>query len=333
VLRGSLLRWAALAAAIAAAFVGCGGSGDDDGPASYVGTASNAALYVTWTQSGNAVTGQLTQALAPARPDGQVQTERTSLSGTVSDGAVSLSLAGGSTVTGKLDGNTLALEYPGQDGKVVTIQLHHGDSGEFNSELAALRDRTAATREEADRKAADKQAHDDAAALADSVWGQLNALAQAADDATSSNPDLYESDLDTIRSDLDTVKSSYDVFVSDRQNGYADSFCDDASSLADDVKSMQDDIAAMRRDVRDNTNPKLIDDDINSVRAKFAALEQLDPSLLPAGAPTQHEVDTAIAAARRTVKSAGGANFTAANKLLAQAQALQATAQAACPNG
>lgn len=101
-----------LLAVASAALTGCGGSGHDDGPTSYVGTASNAAVYVTWTESGGSVTGELTQALAPSRPDGQVETQRTSLTGTISHHAVSLNLAGGTTLTGKLDGDTLTLEYP-----------------------------------------------------------------------------------------------------------------------------------------------------------------------------------------------------------------------------
>ena len=42
---------------------GCG----DDGPASFVGRASNAVVYVTWTRSGDSLSGQLTQSHATKR--------------------------------------------------------------------------------------------------------------------------------------------------------------------------------------------------------------------------------------------------------------------------
>jgi hypothetical protein len=72
-------------AAVAAAATSCG----RDRSAGYVGTASNAALYVTWTRAGDELSGQLTQALSDATT-GTVDSERTSFTGTVRGDAVSL---------------------------------------------------------------------------------------------------------------------------------------------------------------------------------------------------------------------------------------------------
>jgi hypothetical protein len=90
--------------------------------------------------------------------------------------------------------------------------------------------RRALAKQAADRRAADKQADDEAGALSIGVWDDINALAQAADDPTASNPGLDQPDLEAIKSGFDTVKSDFDVFISGRVNGYTDSFCDDAAA-------------------------------------------------------------------------------------------------------
>jgi hypothetical protein len=312
---------------------GCGGS---DGPGNYVGKASNAVLYVSWTRSKDALSGQLTQARAADARDGTVDTERVSFDGTVNGSSVSLRLNQGlgttSTLTGKLDGDTLALDYPGADGAVITIKLTTGDSAAFNSALAALRDKATTAKAQADQAAADQKAREDAARLVDGVRSSIAALDGAADNATSSAPDLYQSDLDNIRSSLDTVKSSYEVVTQDVASGYNDTICDDASSVGDDVSSMKDDIASMHGDVKTNSDAGVLDRDIQDLRQQFAEMQALDPSVLPAGAPTQDDVDAAVRAARRKVRAQGGqgANFTNAQELLAQAEALKAKADAAC---
>jgi chaperonin cofactor prefoldin len=312
----------------------CGGS---DEPASYVGKASNAVVYVSWTRSNDSLSGQLTQALAADDvTQGTVNTQRVGFDGTVDGSAVSLRLNGGlgatSTLTGKLDGDTLALDYPGGDGGVITIRLHKGDSVAFNSALAALRDKAASAKQQADQVAADQQASEQAAQLADGVRTAIAALDQAAENATATGPDLYQSDLDTISSDLDTVKSSYEVVTEDVANGYNDTICDDASSVGDDVDNMKSDIDSMHGDVKSNSDPSVLDDDIQYLREQLAQMQGVDPAMLPADAPTQDEVDQAIRAARRKVRAEGGqgADFTKAQALLGQAEAIKAKADAAC---
>jgi hypothetical protein len=95
---------------------------------------------------------------------------------------------------------------------------------------------------------------------------------------------------------------------------------------------MRDDIAAMRADVKSNADTGVLADDIRDVRGRLADLEAVDPTLLPADAPTRADVDQAIQAAKHTVRqrAANGADFTAASKLLAKGEAIQAKADAAC---
>jgi hypothetical protein len=323
----------ALLAFLSLLVAGCGGR---DGPGSYVGKASNAVVYVSWTRSKDALSGQLTQARAADAQDGTVDTQRVSFDGTVNGSSVSLRLNQGlgstSTLTGKLDGDTLALDYPGADGAVITIKLTKGDSAVFNGALAALRDKATTDKAQADQAAADQKAREDAARVVDDVRSSIAALDGAADNATSSAPDLYQSDLDNISSSLDTVKSSYEVVTQDVANGYNDTICSDASSLGDDVNSMKNDIASMHGDVKTNSDAGVLSHDIDDLRQQFAQMQALDPSVMTADAPTQHDIDAAVSAARRKVRAQGaqGANFTKAQDLLTQAEALKAKADAAC---
>jgi hypothetical protein len=313
------------------------GCGAGDGPASYVGKASNAVIYVSWTQSKDALSGQLTQARASDDvQQGKVDTERMGFDGTVDGSAVSLRLNEGlgttSTLTGKLDGDTLALDYPGTDGQIITINLHEGGSSDFNTALAALRDRVTRAKEQADQAAADEQARQDAAQLADSVRSGMAALDQSASNATASGPDLYQADLDTVSSDLDTVKSSYEVVTEAVDNGYHDTICDDDANVGDDVDNLKHDINSMHGDVKRNSDPGALDRDVDDLRATFAQMRSLAPALLPDDAPTKADVDAAISAARRKVRATGGqgANFTRAQQILSQAEAIKAKADAAC---
>jgi predicted small lipoprotein YifL len=322
---------AIVAAALAWSLAGCG----DDGPASFVGKASNSVVYVSWTRSGDSLSGQLTQARRPDQTDGTVDTSRASFDGTVDGSAVSLQINQGfgsvSTLTGKLDGDDLALDFPGADGGIVTIRLRDGDSGDFNAALADLRGQAEQDKADADAAAAEQQALQDAANTADAVRAGIDALAQAAENVTASNPGLLQSDLDTVRSSLDQVRSDYDLLVGDQEAGYGTE-CEDAAAVGEDVDAMRADIAAMRADVKSNADTSVLDADISDLRSRLADLEAVDPTMLPADAPTQADVDGAIQAAKRTVRqrAARGADFSAAGKLLAQGEAIQAKADAAC---
>jgi hypothetical protein len=84
--------------------------------------------------------------------------------------------------------------------------------------------------------------------------------------------------------------------------------------------------------VKTNGDPGVLDRAIADLRERFALLKSYEATFLPAVVPTEDDIDAAIRAARRTVRTHGGhgANFAEAQSLLAQAKALQA--DAACPN-
>jgi hypothetical protein len=73
----------------------CGGSNSSS---SFVGTASNAAIFIQWTRNGNQLTGELQQAIAQtdntsSTPGSQsISNENLAFTGTISGSSVTLSL-------------------------------------------------------------------------------------------------------------------------------------------------------------------------------------------------------------------------------------------------
>lgn len=126
----------------------CGGG--EAGSGSFVGTTSNAAVFVQWTQNGSQLTGELREALLQtdssnsSNPD-SVSSQNSAFTGTISGSSVTLSLNQGlgsvSNLTGTLNGSELDLNYPGQDGTLITIQMHSGKASDYNAELASLQQR------------------------------------------------------------------------------------------------------------------------------------------------------------------------------------------------
>jgi hypothetical protein len=300
------LRFGVIAAALLLA--GCGDSGSS---ASYVGSARDTAVYVSWTRTKDSLSGQFTRALASATPGAPLRSDRVNFTGKVSGDAVSLQLAKGlgsmRTLTGALDGDSLVLSYPGADGGAATLQMHQADAHAFDSDLAALR-------AHAGGSAATGTAAD-VAKLAADVRARIATLAPAAKGAQ----------LAAIRAALKIVEGSYANVTTDQADNYVDTICDDVASLDGQVKTMQAAVGAMK-----GGDPTALAKQVSALRAAAGELAHADPKLVPAGAPTAQDVDAAITAARQTVSGAAPANASAAQRLLDQAKRLQRKADAAC---
>ncbi|HTX12078.1 MAG TPA: hypothetical protein VME22_25895, partial [Solirubrobacteraceae bacterium] len=164
-----------------------GGSTGTSG--SFVGTASNAAILVQWTRSGGQLTGELQQALL----DGSGSTEQVSsqsqaFTGTISGNSVTLSLNQGlgsvTNLTGTLDGQELALNYPGQGGGVITIRMAPGGPSDFNADLTSLRGQAGQAQNQAAQQEAAQQQANSVASDSQAVSNDLSALQSAEHDAT-----------------------------------------------------------------------------------------------------------------------------------------------------
>jgi hypothetical protein len=309
---------------------GCGGS---DGPGSYVGRASNAVIYVSWTRKDDHLSGSLTQALRDDQVN-QVTTHRVSFSGTVSGSGVSIDVNQGlgnvTTLTGELDGDVLKLDYPGaQDGSITTIAMHKASVAQFNAQLAALKEQAAEARQAQEQAQAAEQARNDAQRLSDAVKGDISAVRQAA--ASTKATSTYASALDGIRRDLATVKKDTATVLAEPSSI---NVCSDDGIVQSDVGTMEADIGSIESDQgatqSDNAS---IADAIGQVRSDFDQLHAIDPSYLPADAPDAAMVDAAIRGARRRESSdtaTGGGVHAQAEMQLKQARAYQSQADAVC---
>ena len=155
---------ALLLAAIAA--IPLAGCGSDDGPASFLAHDDTGAVFVEWKRVGDDVSGSLSAAevnqpqpqqglfQAAAQPPGEITQQTGTFTGTVSDDSVRLQIGSGAAsnrVNGRLDGDTLELTLP-QDQGVETVHLKPADKDDYTKAVQDIRDRE--TRRKADAKAA-----------------------------------------------------------------------------------------------------------------------------------------------------------------------------------
>ena len=316
-----------------------GGSNGTSG--SFVGTASNAAILVQWTRSGDQLTGELQQALL----DGSGSTEQVSsqleaFTGTISGNSITLSLNQGlgsvTNLTGTLDGQELALNYPGQGGGVITIRMAPGGPSDFNADLTSLRGQAGQAQNQAAQQEAAQQQANSVASDSQAVSNDLSALQSAEHDATGTGSvagdlaqmrkdlgqtqtDLqhvlgeagHTTDVDTLCSDADTVSSDYDTVSGDYDtiSGDQDSSDGDTGDISTAIKELQHDQQALDAD-----------------RAS-------DPADVPADAPTDSQINQAIKAGQAQINGESGTTGSAisqAKTMLNAANSDSNKALAAC---
>ncbi len=316
------------------ALIACG----DSGPTSFVGKASNSVIFVEWTREGSRLEGTFRQALIKPGDPTTVDENAAPLSGTVSGSDVTLRIGGellGRTMTGKLDGSTLELRMDGAAGGILDVKFEEGESDDYNAGLANLQaDADQAIADQAAAEAEAEQAQE-VVANAGRVRADMDAIDKAAEDLKSGSSASFDGDLDTIRGSLETVKQALELVKQDVQAGETEVVCSDADVVKSDAEVLEGDIEATVGSSRDvsSADAGSVRKAIRELRASFGALQAADPALVPADAPTQADVDATIIRARRAIKAAGGSGSRAmveAEKLLDQAQAYVAEAQALC---
>ena len=129
----------------------CGGNGD--GPATFLSHDDESAIQVKWTRTGDDISGslsaaQVTQAQAQtelfstAPPPGEIQDQTAAFTGTVREDSVRLLLGSGTQtnrVNGRLDGDTLEITIPQQQG-VLTRRLKPAGDGDYAKAVQQIRD-------------------------------------------------------------------------------------------------------------------------------------------------------------------------------------------------
>ena len=300
----------------------------------------HAAILVQWTRSSGQLSGELQQALLEGSGSTeQVSTQSQAFTGTVSGNSVTLSLNQGlgsvSNLTGTLDGQQLDLNYPGQDGQVITIETAPGGPSDFNSDLANLQGEAGQAQTQAAQQQAAQQRTNSVASDAQAVSNDLSTLESSEHDASGTGSvaaDLAQmrkdlgqtetdlqhvlgeaahSDVNTLCSDADTVSSDYDTVAGDYDtiSGGQDSSGGDTGDISTAIKALQHD-------------QQVLDADRNS-----------DPGDVPADAPTDSLMNQAVKAGQAQINGESGTTGSAlleAKTMMNGANADSNKAQATC---
>ena len=310
---------------------GCGGKRSDSAPHSFVGKTDDLVLYVTWNRDGDELSGSLTQGQLE---DGKrVQTNRASLTGTISGSGVTLDLkqpSGPTSLTGKLDGDALALEYLRAGEGLVTVRLHEGGAGVFNAELATLSDQVEQAKADALSEAGETSEKDRVAQLAQVVEDDIVALRTAVAAALSAKGPNRAASLAKLRRDLQVLRDHAQAAVRAGDRGA----CSSAASVKADLSTLENHAAALanKQTARDRDTGS-VDAAIDKLREDFLTLQDDDPRYLPPEAPKQRAIGRAIQQARRKLRkagSSGGDTSKAVDAILREARVLDGRASALC---
>jgi hypothetical protein len=318
-----------------------------DGNGSFVGASSNGVVFVQWTaESGGQISGNLYQSLTSGGQGAAeaVQTQQAAFSGVISGSNVTLSLQEGlgftSNLVGTLRGGEFDLNYPGQNGGIVTIAMHQGTSADYNSQLSALRAQVDAANQQAAIQAQQQQNAQNATAAAQAVVGALSQLQTDEAQASSGGGGSAAVDLAQTRRDLATTLADEKNVLNEASNpSLAPGQCGaDAGRVGADAGSVAADLGAVQADQGSTqTTTATIQGDVNSLKQALGALDAIrsqDPTLVPASTPTDGIAGPVIAAAQAKVNTLTAASASAvaqARRMADTAQTYSDAAQKACP--
>jgi hypothetical protein len=117
------------------------GTETTNGPASFIGHASNAVMFVQWTRSGNAVTGSLREAIAKAGSLGLESADR-AFTGVIAGNGVTLNIHGAlgesTAYVGEIHGNDFTLTVPGRGSNLITISFAPGEVARYDEATKQL---------------------------------------------------------------------------------------------------------------------------------------------------------------------------------------------------
>jgi hypothetical protein len=117
------------------------GAEEENGPASFIGHASNAVMFIQWTRSGNSVTGSLREATAKADALSLESTDR-AFTGTVAGNGITLNLSGAlgesTAYVGEVEENGFKLTVPGQGSSLITIAFEPGEVSGYDAATKEL---------------------------------------------------------------------------------------------------------------------------------------------------------------------------------------------------
>jgi hypothetical protein len=318
------------------------GQQNANGNGSFLDNVSNGVIYIEWTNTGSGLVGTLYTDLIQQGSDGQetVDTESSGLTGTVNGSSVSLSVASGPNLNATLSGGGLVVSnYPGaQTGSVIELQMQQASTGNYDKALAAVQSEVSAAntvaQEQQSAQATAQQVQQQASAVS-------NDLSQLASDsqqgAANDGSALYTSSLAQERRDVGLTQHEMQHVLGEAGSTDAGTLCSDAGSVQADVGSVEADVGSVQADQGSaQVATSSIGSDLSQLRQADAALEgdrQNSAPDIPANAPSESQVQAAIASATSIDRRISGASSTAlssAQSLLATANGYQRRSDAAC---
>ena len=180
----------------------------------YLALATNGVVFLQWTQSGDTLTGTLTQAYTDPGNPAALKHQNGPFTGVLSGGSVTLNFPQGlglSTAwSGTLNGDTLILSYSAPDGSLSTLTFGPGTVADYNAALARVQGAAGAAAAQQDAAAS--------AAAADRAQAAAAAAAQARlDDAVRSASVTLDGALGRLSDNVGNAELS----VSDMTQGAA----------------------------------------------------------------------------------------------------------------
>ncbi len=117
------------------------GTEETNGPASFIGHASNAVMFIQWTRSGQNVTGSLREAIKKAGASSLESTDR-AFTGVIDGKGLTLTVKGAlgesSALVGDVTEHGFTLTLPGQGSNLITITFEPGEVAGYNEATKQL---------------------------------------------------------------------------------------------------------------------------------------------------------------------------------------------------
>ena len=117
------------------------GTEDLNGPASFIGHASNAVMFIQWTRAGQTVTGNLREAITKTGSLGLESVDK-AFTGVIAGNGITLNIRGAlgesTAYVGEIKGNDFTLTVPGQGSSLITIGFAPGEATGYDEATKQL---------------------------------------------------------------------------------------------------------------------------------------------------------------------------------------------------
>ncbi len=290
----------------------------------YLARYSNGVEFVQWANSDGSLTGQRQLLYAPEEDPLQIRSENMSFTGTLSDSEVSLTfseLGFSSTWTGTLEGDTLTLTVPEQDGTLATRELYAATVEDYNQAAQEFRrsveqqaaeqaaaERTAAQQQySAEQRAAEIEAQQKAVEEADKgLAAALNGL-ESDTKILEDDIQVLNDELGLLAEELSTMQENYQRLQQAANTSPIDCFAVQSEDYADyDLDIIRGDLDYFFTQVEETVRSDVArtEESIESAREALSNLQAAVDASESGGAGPQvgaEDVDAAASEAREQI--------------------------------